>query len=185
MFTSHVSGDHSICLRSNYTGGWVRTSLSIGLPRPINWLTSTPSCALPVLDASGPDASGHCVRLASVILKHAWHLIHAAISVHSVGEAKVDEDTEKSHVSDLASKVRELNKRLEDIRKEQQFQREREHDFRNISDKANSGAVWWSVLQISVLLGTCAWQLRSLRVSKSLGLSKFDCACCTDDGFLL
>lgn len=23
VFTSHISGDHSICLKSNYTGGWV------------------------------------------------------------------------------------------------------------------------------------------------------------------
>lgn len=84
--------------------------------------------------------------------------------LRSVGEAKVDEESEKTHINDLASKVRELNKKLEDIRKEQQYQREREHDFRTLSDKANSGAVWWSVLQISVLLGTCFWQLRTLRV---------------------
>jgi len=115
VFTSHVSGDHSICLRSNYTGGWFST------PR---------------------------VRM------------HLDIAV---GEAKVDEESEKTHISDLASKVRELNKKLEDIRKEQQYQREREHDFRTLSDKANSGAVWWSVIQISVLLGTCFWQLRTLR----------------------
>jgi hypothetical protein len=61
--------------------------------------------------------------------------------------------------------VRELNKKLEDIRKEQQFQREREHDFRTLSDKVNWRTTWWSVLQISVLVGTCAWQLRTLRVS--------------------
>lgn len=23
VFTSHIAGDHSICLKSNYTGGWV------------------------------------------------------------------------------------------------------------------------------------------------------------------
>jgi len=115
VFTSHTSGDHSICLRSNYTGGWFST------PR---------------------------VRM------------HLDIAV---GEAKVDEESEKSHVNDLASKVRELNKKLENIRKEQQFQREREHDFRAISDRANKGAFYWSLVQIVVLLGTCIWQMRSLR----------------------
>lgn len=75
----------------------------------------------------------------------------------------MDEEAERSHVTDLASKVRELNKKLEDIRKEQQYQREREHDFRALSDRANRGAVWWSVLQIAVLLGTCFWQMRTLR----------------------
>ena len=84
---------------------------------------------------------------------------------HSVGEAKVDEESEQGHVQDLASKVRDLNKKLEDIRKEQQFQREREHDFRNLSDKANSRALWWSILQVVVLLGTCYWQMTTLRVS--------------------
>ena len=63
--------------------------------------------------------------------------------------------------------MRELNKKLEDIRKEQQFQREREHDFRTLSDKVNWRTTWWSVLQISVLVGTCAWQLRTLRVGPS------------------
>lgn len=83
----------------------------------------------------------------------------------SVGEAKIDEESEKGHVQDLASKVRELNKKLEDIRKEQQFQREREHDFRNMSDKANSRAMYWSLLQMFVLLGACYWQMTTLRVS--------------------
>lgn len=87
------------------------------------------------------------------------------MSVNSVGEAKVDEESEQGHVQDLASKVRELNKKLEDIRKEQQFQREREHDFRTLSDKANSRAMYWSILQVVVLLGTCYWQMSTLRVS--------------------
>ena len=89
------------------------------------------------------------------------------LAAPSVGEAKVDENNERTHVSDLASKVRELNKKLEDIRKEQQFQREREHDFRTLSDRVNWRTTWWSVLQILVLVGTCAWQLRTLRVGHS------------------
>jgi hypothetical protein len=82
----------------------------------------------------------------------------------AVGEAKVDEQGERDHVHDLASKVRDLNKRLEDIRREQQFQREREAEFRDLSDSTNSRAVWWSLFQIVVLFSTCVWQLRHLRV---------------------
>lgn len=59
----------------------------------------------------------------------------------SVGEAKVDEDAERDHVTDLATKIRDLNSRLADIQREQQFQREREHDFRELSEKTNSRAV--------------------------------------------
>ena len=114
-FTSHEAGDHTICLQSNYTGGWF----------------STPQ-----------------VRM------------HLDIAV---GEAKVDEENEREHVKDLAAKVRDLNHRLADIRREQQFQREREAEFRVLSERINSRAVWWSVVQMAVLGATCAWQLRHLR----------------------
>ena len=114
-FTSHEAGEHSICLRSNYTGGWF----------------STPT-----------------VRM------------HLDIAV---GEAKVDEEGEREHVKDLAAKVKELNMRLADIRREQQFQRERETEFRALSEKTNARAVWWSVAQLVTLLATCLWQLRHLK----------------------
>lgn len=65
----------------------------------------------------------------------------------------------------LASRLRDLNIKIEDIRREQQYQREREADFRNLSETTNSRAVWYSIAQIVVLLSTCAWQLRHLRVS--------------------
>ena len=83
----------------------------------------------------------------------------------AIGKARPDLDTDRSHVSELASKVRELNVKLEDIRREQQYQRERETDFRDLSEVTNSRAVWYSVAQIVVLIGTCVWQLRHLKVS--------------------
>jgi len=115
-FTSHEAGDHTICLRSNYTGGWF----------------STPQ-----------------VRM------------HLDIAV---GEAKVDEEGEREHVKDLAGKVKDLNSRLADIRREQVFQREREAEFRALSETTNSRAVWWSIAQLVTLIGTCTWQLRHLRM---------------------
>lgn len=83
-----------------------------------------------------------------------------------VGSTKPDLEHDRSHVSELAAKVRDLNQKLEDIRREQQYQREREADFRNLSEGTNSRAVWYSIAQIVVLVGTCAWQLRHLRVSE-------------------
>lgn len=62
--------------------------------------------------------------------------------------------------------------KLEDIRREQQYQREREADFRDLSESTNSRALWYSVAQISVLLGTCFWQLRHLKAS-AVDLSLF------------
>ncbi|KAI4517641.1 emp24/gp25L/p24 family/GOLD-domain-containing protein [Schizophyllum commune] len=80
-----------------------------------------------------------------------------------VGTTKADVEHDRTHVSELASKVRDLNVKLEDIRREQQYQREREADYRNLSEATNSRAVWYSVAQLVVLLGTCAWQLRHLK----------------------
>lgn len=108
-----------------------------------------------------------CCLIFPLLYSDLLHILYLLFEYPSVGEAKVDEESEQGHVQDLASKVRELNKKLEDIRKEQQFQREREHEFRNLSDKANSRAMWWSVLQVVVLLGTCYWQMTTLRVSKT------------------
>ncbi|KAH7917485.1 hypothetical protein BV22DRAFT_1100971 [Leucogyrophana mollusca] len=80
-----------------------------------------------------------------------------------VGSTKHDLDADRSHISELAGKIRDLNQKLEDIRREQQYQRERESDFRDLSEATNSKAVWYSVLQIGVLVLTCAWQLRHLK----------------------
>jgi p24 family protein alpha len=115
-FTSHDSGDHSICLS-------VQSA----------WFTP----------------SSHIRFYLDIV----------------VGNARPDVDHDRSHVSEVASKVRELNGKLEEIRREQQYQREREADFRDLSESTNARAVWYSVAQIVVLILTCAWQLRHLRVS--------------------
>lgn len=116
-FTSHDAGDHSICLGTNYTGGWF-SSRHIRMYLDIN-----------------------------------------------VGAAKHDVEQDRAHVGDVAQKLRDLNNRLEDIRREQQFQREREAQFRDLSESTNSRAAWYTVLQILVLFGTCVWQMRHLTVS--------------------
>ncbi|KAH9943806.1 emp24/gp25L/p24 family/GOLD-domain-containing protein [Amylocystis lapponica] len=80
-----------------------------------------------------------------------------------VGRTKADPEHDRSHVSQLSAKLRDLNQKLEDVRREQQYQREREANFRNLSEVTNSRAVWYSVAQILVLLATCVWQLRHLK----------------------
>ncbi|EKM50353.1 uncharacterized protein PHACADRAFT_129456 [Phanerochaete carnosa HHB-10118-sp] len=80
-----------------------------------------------------------------------------------VGSTKPDREQDRSHVTELSAKLRDLNQKLEDIRREQQYQREREANFRDLSELANSRAVWYSIAQIVVLVITCAWQLRHLK----------------------
>ena len=66
-------------------------------------------------------------------------------------------------VKDIGKRVEELNGRLQDVRREQVYQRQREEEFRNQSEKTNARVVRWSIVQVVVLLGTCAWQLTHLR----------------------
>ncbi|KAH9993667.1 emp24/gp25L/p24 family/GOLD-domain-containing protein [Russula compacta] len=80
-----------------------------------------------------------------------------------VGSTKPNAEHDRSHVTALVSKIRDLNIKIEDIRREQQYQREREADFRNLSEVTNSRALWYSVAQIIVLILTCVWQLQHLR----------------------
>ncbi|SAM03987.1 hypothetical protein [Absidia glauca] len=71
----------------------------------------------------------------------------------------------------LARKVHELNERVQDIRREQLSQREREIEFRDQSELTNSRVVWWTVLQLIVLGVVCVWQMRHFKsffVSKKL-----------------
>ena len=123
-FTSHEAGDHTICLSTNYTGGWFSSNTHIRLYFDI-----------------------------------------------VVGHAKPNVEQDRSHVSQLVTKVRDLNQKLEDIRREQQYQREREADYRNASEAANARAAWYTVAQVIVLLVTCFWQLRHLRVSRFLSFA--------------
>ncbi|PCH44306.1 hypothetical protein WOLCODRAFT_144914 [Wolfiporia cocos MD-104 SS10] len=80
-----------------------------------------------------------------------------------VGATKADQDHDRTHVSELSAKLRDLNQKLEDVRREQQYQREREANYRDLSEATNSRAVWYSIVQIVVLVLTCAWQLRHLK----------------------
>ena len=81
-----------------------------------------------------------------------------------VGDAKHDREQDRSHVTELSAKLRDLNQKLEDVRREQQYQREREAAYRDLSEATNSRAVWYTVAQIGVLIATCAWQMRHLKV---------------------
>ncbi|KAH7326058.1 ERP1 protein precursor [Stachybotrys elegans] len=80
-----------------------------------------------------------------------------------IGETNEIESTDKSRLEDLATRVRDLNARLQDVKREQVFQREREAQFRDQSEATNSRVVFWILIQLGVLGATCAWQLSHLR----------------------
>ncbi|KAI4197304.1 MAG: hypothetical protein LQ348_002179 [Seirophora lacunosa] len=81
----------------------------------------------------------------------------------AIGETSQIESTDKGKILDIVTKVKDLNGRLQDIRREQVFQREREAEFRDQSESTNARVVRWTLLQLVVLGVTCAWQLSHLR----------------------
>ncbi|KAL2149133.1 hypothetical protein VTH82DRAFT_8481 [Thermothelomyces myriococcoides] len=81
----------------------------------------------------------------------------------AVGETSALEGADKEKIQDLATRVKDLNARLNDIRREQVFQREREAEFRDQSESTNARVVRWILIQLTVLGVTCAWQLSHLR----------------------
>jgi len=80
-----------------------------------------------------------------------------------IGETSKIEASDKPRMDEMVQKVRDLNARLQDVRREQVFQREREAEFRDQSEAVNSHIVRWTVIQLLVLIATCAWQLSYLR----------------------
>ncbi|KAL3481644.1 emp24/gp25L/p24 family/GOLD-domain-containing protein [Aspergillus californicus] len=81
----------------------------------------------------------------------------------AIGETSKIEMEDKSKMTDLVQRVKDLNGRLQDIRREQVFQREREAEFRDQSEATNSRVVRWTLMQLAVLSVACAWQLSHLR----------------------
>ncbi|BFZ53441.1 emp24p/erv25p-related protein [Savitreella phatthalungensis] len=66
-------------------------------------------------------------------------------------------------VHDLGRQVEELNHRLKDVLREQSYQRTREMEFRDQSERTNAKVAWWTLVQLFVILAMCAWQLTHLR----------------------
>ncbi|KAA8649103.1 hypothetical protein EYZ11_000641 [Aspergillus tanneri] len=81
----------------------------------------------------------------------------------AIGETSKIETEDKGKIQDIVQKVKDLNGRLQDIRREQVFQREREAEFRDQSEATNSRVVRWTLIQLAVLSAACAWQLSHLR----------------------
>lgn len=81
----------------------------------------------------------------------------------AIGETSEIESQDKGKIMDIVQKVKDLNGRLQDIKREQVFQREREAEFRDQSESTNTRVVRWTLIQLVVLGITCAWQLSHLR----------------------
>lgn len=82
-----------------------------------------------------------------------------------VGETGIDytEVAKKEHLTELELEIRRLNDKMNDIRKEQLYQREREIAFRNTSESTNSRVRYWSIIQMLVMVLAGAFQIYHLK----------------------
>lgn len=81
----------------------------------------------------------------------------------AIGETSQLESSDKNKIEDIASRIKDLNARLNDVRREQVFQREREAEFRDQSETTNARVIRWIIIQLVILGATCTWQLSHLR----------------------
>ena len=69
----------------------------------------------------------------------------------------------KEHLSELEVEVLKLTDRVKDISRELAYQNRREEAFRSTSESTNSRVVWWSVLQMCVMIASAVFQSRHLQ----------------------
>jgi len=67
------------------------------------------------------------------------------------------------HVVVVVGVVDQLLDQVEQITKEQNYQRYREERFRHTSESTNSRVLWWSLAQTVVLVCMGFWQMRHLK----------------------
>ncbi|XP_076460372.1 transmembrane emp24 domain-containing protein eca-like isoform X3 [Babylonia areolata] len=105
----------------------------------------------------------------------AW-LYAGQLRVHldiSVGEHAVDyqQVQAKDKLSELQLRIRQLLDQVEQITKEQNYQRVREERFRYTSESTNQRVFWWSIIQVSALVVIGMWQslhMKSFFIAKKL-----------------
>ncbi|KNC84650.1 hypothetical protein SARC_03141 [Sphaeroforma arctica JP610] len=79
------------------------------------------------------------------------------------GANDYDEIRRKDKLDDIQLRVRQLLDQINQISKEQAYQRVREARFRHTSEATNSRVIYWSCAQFAILIVAGLWQTRHLR----------------------
>ncbi|XP_068797138.1 transmembrane emp24 domain-containing protein 11 isoform X2 [Struthio camelus] len=82
-----------------------------------------------------------------------------------VGEHFLDEAIAqaKDKVNEVNFRMEHLIEQIQHISKEQNYEREREENFRKISEQTNSNILWWAIVQTLILISIGIWQIKSLK----------------------
>ncbi|XP_061108241.1 transmembrane emp24 domain-containing protein 11 [Conger conger] len=81
------------------------------------------------------------------------------------GEHTMDPGTVKAKdtVKTMEYSLQHIIDQMMYISRQQNFQREREETFRQISEQTNGNILWWAILQTSILLAVGVWQMKRLK----------------------
>jgi len=92
---------------------------------------------------------------------YSWKM---SLDLHHGAQAQDYADlAKKEHLDNIQVKVRRLLDRAEDVRRELNYQKHREEEFRATSESTNSRATLWSLLQVAIVIATAFVQMRSLK----------------------
>ncbi|XP_025920473.1 transmembrane emp24 domain-containing protein 11-like isoform X1 [Apteryx rowi] len=82
-----------------------------------------------------------------------------------VGEHFLDEAVAqaKDKVNEVNFRLGHLIEQIHHISKEQNYEREREENFRKTSEQTNSNILWWAIVQTLILISVGIWQIKSLK----------------------
>lgn len=88
--------------------------------------------------------------------------VHLSIRV---GEEATDykEIQNREKYTELQMRMLQLKEQVEQINKEQAYQRLREENFRQLSESTSQHVLWWSISQTALFMLICVWQLQHLR----------------------
>ena len=90
--------------------------------------------------------------------------LHAGNRIEVGEEARDYEDLmKKSHLTTMEVEVLKLADRLKDVTRELMYQNTREEEFRNTSESTNTRVMWWSLIQMAIMVVSAVFQSYHLK----------------------
>lgn len=165
-----VIGNYKVQLHDPRTGGFMPPGPAIGMHVEVrdpedNVILSKVYSAEGRFTFTSHTPGEHVICLFSNTTK--W-FSGTQLRVHldiQVGEHAIDYQNvaQKEKLTELQLRVRQLLDQVDQITKEQNYQRYREERFRQTSESTNQRVLWWSITQTVILLLMGLWQMRHLK----------------------
>lgn len=92
---------------------------------------------------------------------HAYKF-HLDIQVGEVAR-NYDDLMKKSHLTTMEVEVLKLTDRMKDTTRELMYQNTREEEFRNTSESTNARVMWWSIIQMGIMIVSAVFQSYHLK----------------------